>query len=247
MEYSAIQFVGTRLFNHDTLDSTNNEAMRLIEEGKGEGAVVVANCQTAGRGRRGKVWKSPRGNLYLSIIFPALGVKSGGQVAYVSAVSVRDAISSLLPKTAKISFKWPNDLLIEGKKIGGILIEKKDDCYVIGIGLNVKNAPNLDEGKSISLQMVGVSINCDLLVQKIVKKFRIWDRVWKKQGFTIIRNVWVENAIGLGSRIVITAANGIEERGVFIDVDETGALHFIKDNGEKKKIFAGEVFSLENT
>ena len=106
MEHTPTQVVGTRLFNYDTLDSTNNEAIRLIEEGKGEGAVVVANCQTRGRGRRGKVWKSPRGNLYLSIIFPAIGIKDGGQVAYFSAVSVREAITSFLSKTAKIRFQF---------------------------------------------------------------------------------------------------------------------------------------------
>ncbi|MEE2956354.1 MAG: biotin--[acetyl-CoA-carboxylase] ligase [Pseudomonadota bacterium] len=247
MEHTPTQVVGTRLFNHDTLDSTNNEAIRLIEEGKGEGAVVVANCQTAGRGRRGKIWKSPPGNLYLSIIFPAIGIKDGGQVAYFSAVSVGDAITSFLSKTVRIRFKWPNDLLIEQKKIGGILIEKKDDFYVIGVGLNIIKAPTLDEGKSISLQMVGVSTNCSSLIQEIIKKFRVWNRVWRKKGFTKIRDAWVENATGIGSRIVIKAGNGIEERGIFMGVDKTGALHFKKDNGEKKKIFAGEIFCLENT
>ena len=133
---------GTTLHSHECLDSTNSEALRLIASGDAvEGTVVVADRQTAGRGRRDAVWESPTGNLYLTIVTKVANQHIAGQLAYVASLAVYDAAIGHVGTSGAISCKWPNDLLLNGKKLSGILIEALNEFSVVGIGINLSIRP----------------------------------------------------------------------------------------------------------
>ena len=111
---------GYRLLRYDSIGSTNDEAKRLARDGAAEGTLVWALEQTAGRGRRGRAWSSPRGNLYLSLILrPDCPVGSAAQLGFVAALAVGDALRAILPRVERLAYKWPNDVLIDGRKIAG--------------------------------------------------------------------------------------------------------------------------------
>ena len=121
----------------DATSSTNDDVKKAAEAGEAEGLVVVAKRQTAGRGRHGRVWESPEGNLYCSMLLrPADMQATGAFYSFVAALALRDTVAALLPGAA-VTLKWPNDVLVGGRKIAGILLEGGPQWLVIGIGLNV--------------------------------------------------------------------------------------------------------------
>ena len=135
-----MKIIGKKIIRYEIVDSTNDEAKRLIKHGEGEGVVVIAGCQTKGRGKPGSSWFSPQGEgLYLSaIVKPGRNVADLGLITFVVAEAVVAAIKSLTTIAATI--KKPNDVLIDGKKVAGILVERLASGYlIIGIGLNVNN------------------------------------------------------------------------------------------------------------
>lgn len=160
--------IGKKVIHCKTVDSTNEEARRLIKQGEGEGLVVLAERQTRGRGKPGSRWISPAGNFYFSaVVKPHRNPKDLSPLTVFAALSARSAII----KTTKLPVvvKWPNDLLICGKKVGGILTEKLTSGHVIiGIGINVRVLPaglnatalNKETGKKIPLgKLTGILIS----------------------------------------------------------------------------------------
>ena len=126
------------VWHHDKIGSTNDEARRLAQEGAPHGTVVHADEQTSGRGRMAHTWFSPPGNLYVSILLRT-GQPAGrtAELSFLAALAVADTVEALLPRQTRAMLKWPNDVLVSGAKIAGILLEQVDDATVIGIGLNV--------------------------------------------------------------------------------------------------------------
>ena len=150
-----------RILSFASIDSTNEEIRRRAKTGAPEGTAVMAESQTAGRGRRGRVWVSPPGNLYCSLLLrPQCAPKDAGNLSFAAALAVAEALLPLLPEGIDLRFKWPNDVLLDGKKVAGILIESEVEggslsFAVVGAGINVANSPPDTEFPATSLAAIG--------------------------------------------------------------------------------------------
>ena len=239
---------GYALKHFDEIDSTNEEARRLAAGG-GKGPLwITADKQTAGRGRRGRVWQSPPGNLAATLLIdPARPAAECAQLSFVAALAASDMIASAAPR-ADIRVKWPNDVLAEGRKIAGILLESAStgaappQWLAIGIGINLQHFPPDTEFPAISLAALGAGPPSprDALAA-LASAFAKWYELWRVRGFVPVREAWLARAAGLGARIVVRLSNG-EATGVFEGLDETGALILRETHGRTRTIAAGEIF-----
>jgi BirA family transcriptional regulator, biotin operon repressor / biotin---[acetyl-CoA-carboxylase] ligase len=233
---------GWRLASFAVLDSTNDEALRRINAGESHGFVVVTDLQLAGRGRRNAVWHSDAGNLYMSIIVEIPDETAAGQLAFVSGLAAADAIARTVDR--KTDLKWPNDLMLEGKKLGGILIEgsNRSGFYAVGLGINIVSAPSGMDMPAIALSETGATPHRDELLGVVCSCFvERWEQ-WLSCGFSAIRLDWLAGAHGLGQPLLARLADGTTQRGIFTDVDETGALVVQRDDGTERVLSAGAVF-----
>lgn len=218
--------------------STNDEARNLANQGAGEGALVWAREQTGGRGRRGRSWVSPPGNLYCSVILkPDVALLRAAELGFVAALAIRAVAVDAIP-SADVRLKWPNDVLANGAKISGILLEPlADRGIVLGMGVNVTSAPKDTPYPAAALADWGSRISVEAALESLAAN--LWDlyQLWKSHGFRPIREMWLTHAKGLGQRIEVR----LEDRtltGLFEGIDEQGAL--LLDNGQR--VLAGDVF-----
>lgn len=233
----------------ETIGSTNVEARRLADAGKPEGQVIWSKKQEEGVGRRGRSWSSPEGNLYCSLLLrPECDPLSGAGLSFLIAVSLHKAISGVLPSAADIKVKWPNDILINGKKCVGILLESKTgdngllDYVVVGTGINIASYPKATDGLSAtSIEAAGGAVKIEQLLSRYAHSFLESYMLWKTEGFSPIRQEWLSRAAGLGQKITVRLSETVWE-GTFSGLDEAGALILTLDNGQTKLITAGEVF-----
>ncbi|WP_246149347.1 biotin--[acetyl-CoA-carboxylase] ligase [Skermanella pratensis] len=234
---------------YDSLGSTNDAAKRLArDEGAAHGTLVWALRQTEGRGRRGRPWISPEGNLYASLVLrPGCTPASAAQLSFVTAGALADALQPLLPEGI-CQCKWPNDVLLDDRKAAGILLESETDdagnieWLVVGVGINVQHYPPDSEFPATSLRNEGSRADdpAPVLV-RFVQAFSTWYDVWKAQGFSPVRQGWLQLARGIGGPIVVRLSD-CTLNGVFADLDEDGALLLDLDTGERRRITAGDVF-----
>jgi BirA family biotin operon repressor/biotin-[acetyl-CoA-carboxylase] ligase len=239
---------GFRLHHFETLGSTNDEAKALARAGAPEGTLVWAGEQTAGRGRRGRTWLSPPGNLYLSLVLRPEGAPvRAAQLGFVTALGLGDALALLAGPAFKLRYKWPNDILVNGRKLAGILLESENaasdrvDFVVAGIGVNIVAAPEDVEFPATSLAAEGViGITPAVLLGGFVRHFDIWARRWREAGFAPVRAAWLARASGLGERVRVRLERGTLF-GRFLDLDADGALVLEGEEG-RRRIAAGEVF-----
>lgn len=221
---------------HAVVDSTNDEALTLLRSGAAHGTVVAADAQRCGRGRRGRTWWSPPGNLYASfVIRPAAGADSG-QLAFVAAVAAAQALGAAVP----VRFKWPNDLLLNGRKFGGILIECEDVGAVIGMGINIIAAPPDTPYAATSLVAEGyAAITPRNLLLSVCRALEAWYARWRVEGFEPVRGAWLARAAGMGQTM---AVHLLDDRlsGIFVGLDPGGALVLETDSG-RRRVTAGEV------
>jgi BirA family transcriptional regulator, biotin operon repressor / biotin---[acetyl-CoA-carboxylase] ligase len=236
-----------RLIAYETIGSTNDELKRFAHEGEGEGLVITAARQTAGRGRRGRSWTSPAGNLYASILLrPECRAAVAAQLGFVTALGVADAIGGLAP-TVSLRCKWPNDLLANGKKVCGILLETEmvtgdqPDFVILGIGLNLASSPRDTPYPATSLAEEGVpGITPQMTVTTFVRHFADRLAAWRQHGFAPIREAWLARAAGLGEPIQVRLERDTLH-GRFVDLDNDGALLLDMPSGSRR-VAAGEVF-----
>jgi BirA family biotin operon repressor/biotin-[acetyl-CoA-carboxylase] ligase len=236
-----------RLVAYETIGSTNDEAKRLARAGEPEGLVIRADQQTAGRGRRGRAWFSPPGNLYASMLLrPRCRAADAAQLGFVAALGLTDAIAEHAP-TVAVRCKWPNDLLANGKKIGGILLETEmvsgdvPEFVVLGMGLNLASSPRETPYPATSLTEEGApEITPPLLARCFIRHFARWLASWREQGFVPIRAAWLSRAAGLGEAIQVRLERATLD-GRFLDLEADGALLLGTPGGERR-IAAGEVF-----
>jgi BirA family biotin operon repressor/biotin-[acetyl-CoA-carboxylase] ligase len=238
---------GTALKSFDEIDSTNEEARRLAASGQRGPIWITAGRQTAGRGRRGRAWASPIGNLSATLLIsPSKPAAECAQLSFVAAIAAADAASSFAPNT-DIKVKWPNDVLAGGKKLAGILLESASGAdgalsyLAIGIGMNLAHFPPDTEFPATSLAALGVAAPQpnDALAQ-LASGFAKWYDVWMTKGFAPIHDAWLARAAGLGTRIRARLTHE-EASGVFEGIDDTGAL-ILRESGRVRTISAGEVF-----
>jgi BirA family biotin operon repressor/biotin-[acetyl-CoA-carboxylase] ligase len=239
---------GYGLREFDTIDSTNEEARRMAQAGERGPLWITAGEQTAGRGRRGRVWVSPRGNLSATLLIsPGRPASDCAQLSFVAALAASDAVSAFAPD-ADIRVKWPNDVLANGRKIAGILLESASSgstdpsWLVIGIGINLEAHPGDTEFPATSLPALDATPPepRDGLLH-LAANFAKWYDVWRTDGFAPIRDVWLARAAGLGGRIRARLQNG-ECVGVFEGIDMDGALLLREAQDRLRSIAAGEVF-----
>ena len=247
---------GYRIHSYPTLDSTNAEALRRLAElnqaatdqtSARPGDVIHAESQTAGRGRLGRRWHSPPGNLYASIVAASGTVAAGeaAQLAFVAALGTGEAIAEIVPERARLRYKWPNDVLLNDAKLAGILIESGPaDRMVVGIGINVASAPGAGETgfPATSLAAEGIArVEPGTLLASVCRHFDDWLRRWQGEGFAPVRAAWLERAGGLGQNIEAHIGTEVVT-GRFSGLDERGALMLDCQDGRRRVIPAGEIF-----
>ena len=233
---------GYRLKRFIEIDSTNDEARRLSEAGEKGPLWLTARRQTAGRGRRGRSWSSPDDNLAATLlVHPGRPESQWPQLSFVAAIATADMAASFAPE-ARIALKWPNDVLADGKKLAGILLENARGALAIGIGVNLKRHPRGTEFPATSLTELGVTApSPDDALTALAAGFAKWYEVWSAQGFTAIRDAWLARAEGLGTRI--RARLVTEERtGMFEGIDENGALLLNEGFGRLSTLPAADIF-----
>ena len=233
----------------DDTDSTNVECRKMAERGSAEGLIVQALSQSSGRGRRGRSWSSPKGNLYFSMLIkPKCIVSKALEISFVSAIAMCDALGALLPPMVEVRVKWPNDILINQRKCCGFLLESSSESsgdvkwVIIGAGVNVESFPKDVEYPATSLSFEG-SKNLALrdVLLSFLRHFKRWKNVWEEEGFSPIREAWMERSIGMGQRVT---AKLVEESytGIFSDLNADGSLVMITDDGGKVVITSGDIF-----
>ena len=232
---------GLGLRRYEALDSTNEEARRLAKNGVRGPLWIVAREQTAGRGRRGRVWISEGGNLFATLLLQAATPLSA-QLGFVAGLAAADTIAAHAPR-AELALKWPNDVLLNGKKAAGILLEGLgEDALAIGIGINLAHYPDSTEMPSISIAAVtGNPPDLDGFLLRLASRMTTWYEIWLEQGFPPVRKAWLLRSSGLGHPIQARLADS-ERNGVFEDLDEDGALLLRDAAGTLTRITAGDVF-----
>ena len=234
----------------DETESTNSEALKLAKS-TDRPTFVIAKKQTNGRGRIDRSWSDPSGNFSGSILIKIdEDLQSLALRSFVAALAVFDAIDQKISKEHELVIKWPNDLLLNGKKICGILLETRNfgtvSALVIGIGVNLLSSPNLDKNQNIIikpgsiLSETGVKLDPIDFSELIADQYALRENQFRTMGFSKIREIWMDRATKLGKRITARTPNS-EYHGIFDSIDEKGQLILIT-NGEKKKIAAAEIF-----
>lgn len=243
---------GYRVVALDCVDSTNDELKRRTGAGAAAGTVVWARTQTKGRGRGQRQWQSPVGNLYVSILLrPDCPAAHGAQATFVAALATADAVAASLPAGSAITCKWPNDVLVHGRKVAGILLESglapsgRLDWLIVGIGINVAWHPADGEQllyPATSLRAQGaLDVNAEAVLSALIVAFERWRAIWVEDGFAAVRAAWRARAHGLGRPIAV-GLDGERVEGVFADLDAGGALLVATADGHMRTILAGDVF-----
>lgn len=241
-----------RLERHVEVGSTNALARDYALQNEPEGLVVLGDVQTAGRGRHGRGWVSPAGNLHASILLrPAGPLGAAATLSLVVALTVVEALDPLVGAPARLAVKWPNDVLLDGAKLGGILLEGEDDgsggCawLVVGLGLNLAAAPGLGETPYPAVSLTGAA-GVDLPPEAFLER---WLPVlaarldgWTAGGFAALRRPWLARAAGAGREASLRLGEGRVARGRFVDVGEDGALLIETAPGRVMRHSAGELF-----
>ena len=223
------------------LDSTNQEARRLAEAGEHGPVWIMAERQTVGRGRRGRAWISPEGNLAATLLLrPRAPQAVTGQLSFAAALAVADLAAHFAPDAA-IAVKWPNDVLTNGKKLAGILLEGGNAWLAIGIGINLAAHPEGTEFPATSLAQLGIAVpSPEEALSVLAARFAHWYDVWVQGGFGSLRMQWLARAKGVGGPIRARLPHETRE-GVFQGIDADGAL-LLNEGGTVRAISAGEVF-----
>lgn len=240
---------GFTLIALDTVSSTNDEAARRAGAGAPDDTVVWARRQDAGRGRRGRGWISPPGNLYCSVILrPGVPHALAAQLSLVAALAAGEAVASFLPADAAVRHKWPNDVLVGGAKIAGLLLEAAGgvrgavDWVVIGCGINVANHPGgLDHPATDIRREGGGGVTAEDVLPVLLSRLRRWRARWDSEGIAPVRDAWLARARGLGDEIVVRLPRE-EVTGRFVGLDDSGALQLGLPDASIRTISAGDVF-----
>lgn len=230
------------LIRLDEVGSTNAEALRRAAEGAAAGTVVWARCQSEGRGRRGRLWVSPPGNLYCSIVFRPSRAPAA-QLSYVAAVALAEALEPLAAPGA-VRLKWPNDVLLNGGKISGILLEGGTGHVVLGTGVNVATHP-ADEARALrptSLAAEGAEVTVEAILDAYLDHLAAWVSRWEAAGFAPVRTAWLGRAVGLGEPIEVRLPTETIP-GRFTGLDDDGVL-LLATEGGTRRFAAGDVFVL---
>lgn len=216
------------IIEFDELESTNTTALSYPVY-----SVIQAQKQTSGKGRLGRKWESPKGNLYTSFVLPDFKKKSA-LISFVMALSAGQMLSEI---TKGIQLKWPNDILLDGKKLAGILLEKQNDKLIVGIGINLISCPQKE--MLYPTTHLDTSFTAREILEKLISYFNQNLQLFN-QDFSFIQSEYKKMLKGIGEPITVNLPNQTLT-GIFEDLDETGAL-LLKRENKIIPILAGDVF-----
>jgi BirA family biotin operon repressor/biotin-[acetyl-CoA-carboxylase] ligase len=238
-----------RLLTVDRIGSTSEEAKRLAATGAPEGTLVWALQQTSGHGRRGRVWVSPPGNLYMSVVLrPDCAAGVAAQLGFVAALAIDDAVRRWLAPEIAVALKWPNDVLLDGAKVSGILLESElspdgtPAWVVLGIGINLASAPDGTDYPATSLAAKGQPhVTAGAMLETLADAWLAWYEEWRSgEGFAAVRRAWLARAHPPGTPLRVRLERE-EMLGRFAGLEEDGALMLDTQSG-RLRIGAGDVF-----
>ena len=239
---------GFRVIARGSVDSTNDEAKRLARAGMLDRAVVWAKRQETGRGRRGRSWSSPEGNLYCSILLrPSCTIADAAQLSFVAGLALDDALAAVIPEGVERRLKWPNDLLLNGRKVAGILLEAEATASgdlgfaVVGIGVNVLHHPANTDRPATSLGAIGAVCDVELVLIHLLRSFAAWCERWDLEGFSSIRAEWLSRTYQPGARVTVRL-DGEKLEGAFAGLDAAGTLLLDMGGHAPRRVTAGDVF-----
>ena len=252
---------GFRLEAHDKVGSTNALALERAREGDPGRLWIVSKQQESGRGRRGRAWATPPGNLAATLLLITGGdLRTAATLGFVAGLALADALNAVVPNGRfaiapdggsgagrnRFELKWPNDVLAEGAKLAGILLESaalgSDRCAIaVGIGVNVVAHPDDVPYPATSLKALGAPCDAETLFLALSDAWNENARVWNEgRGLAVIRRRWLSRAAGLGSQVAVRV-DGNVVRGVFETIDEDCRFVIRDDRGDMLKIAAGDV------
>lgn len=241
---------GYLLAGFGTVDSTNAEALRRVAQGEAGPLWIWAGQQEAGRGRRARAWASPPGNLYATLLLTLSGPATRlTEIGHVAGLAVHETVSGLLAGQGRdIALKWPNDLLVDGAKVSGLLIESIGLGSVgpwslaIGIGINLASHPRDTAWPAGDLAGFGAAVEPADALERLAAAFARWLDVWREgDGGERLRVAWAERVAGIGKIITVSLADETLT-GTFAALDDAGALVLDLPDGTRRRIMAGDVF-----
>lgn len=221
-----------------TVAETGSTNADLLAADAAEGTWLRAERQTGGRGRQGRAWASPPGNLYASTLVRLRpGDPPAATLALVAAVALREAAGIG-------TIKWPNDLLIDGAKVAGILLERAGDVVVAGFGVNLATAPALAERATTTLRAQGIALSPADLAERLAPMFAAWLARWREPAPGAVAQAWRAWAHPAGTELSVNLPDGRRLNGRFDGLAADGALALRLATGERRLIHAGDVFQL---
>ena len=234
-----------RVEHFAALPSTSDLVRTRARAGAAEGLVVVAERQTAGRGRHGRSWTSPEGNLYLTLLLrPGSAAKDAGALALVAGLALAEACIDLGASRHLLRLKWPNDLVLGSAKVGGVLLEAETDhlqrvgWVSVGIGVNVAQAPAVPGRESAALVEVVPDATPAALLERLLERLSYHYQDWRRSGLKSIRDAWCDHQLAPGTPIVVRPGNQ-SIAGTYVGIDVEGAL--LLEAAQLQRITTGEV------
>lgn len=247
-EYLHTKWMGKNIIYMPVMDSTNTQAKRMGEEGAEHGTLVVTECQTAGRGRRGRTWESPKGNVYFTVLLrPDVEVSRASMITLVSALALAKAIEQVT--NLQVQIKWPNDVVANGKKLCGILTESSTDLeyinyLVVGIGVNMNQTEFPEEiaGKASSLLLeLGHSVNRSEVLGAFLNQFEKYYEIFiETENMSNLVDIYNEMLVNCGREVKIIEKDK-ESVLKAVGIDENGGLLVEDKDGNIESIISGEV------
>ena len=235
------------LINLKTVKSTNLEIKKMISSKINiNNLCLSADNQTDGYGRRNAKWFSYKGNIHLSILVkPKCSINEVNQLSFMTSITLGNTLKKI-KSNINIKYKWPNDILLNNKKIAGVIVEtssfvnKKIKWVIIGIGLNIKKSPNLNtkEFKITSLNKEKIYVRKDDFIDSFLQRFFRNYEFWKKKGFNFIKKDWISNVYKKNNKIVVKYQNNYI-KGKILDLLINGGIK-LKTSKETKKLFYGD-------
>lgn len=227
-----------RLTVFPSLPSTSALCCARAADGEPEGLAALALQQTEGRGSRGRTWASPPGSLSLSVLLrPDMPATQAGQWALLAGVAMAEGLAGFLSDAAALRLKWPNDVLLRGRKLGGILVESaageggRIDWLVIGFGANLAEAPVLPDRPAVAaLAEAGAAPSPEEAAAAILDRLHHWRGAWSQHGFGAVRMAWLQFTQPIGSRLHLKLRQG-EVHGLFAGLTDDGALRLQTETG----------------
>ena len=244
---------GYKVTRLDAAGSTNDLARQSAIAGAGDGVVFWTPHQTAGRGTHGREWATPPGNLAVSVVKrPQVPMRFASQAALVTAVALADALEALGLARQRIKLKWPNDVMVDGCKVSGILLEGQAnghsvDWLVVGTGVNVAHHPPETRHPATNLHEAGLDIAIEEVLAAYLLAFEKWWSRWQHYDFQVIQTAWAARTMHqLGSLLTLTQGQEtVQARYKGLNAD--GALVILTQDGLEKQIVSGEIFANPDT